>query len=107
MSATVSAAADRDTERSIPMFWLVVFAALSVLALLFAFQQVVHGAVQKAQSQRIAESAQADSAWRCKYLPSRAERNACLAALSVGSGSGSAVVAGGSRSLTASAMPRP
>lgn len=105
MSATVFAAADHDPERAIPLFWLVVFAALSVLALLFAFQQVVHGAVQKAQSQRIAESAQADSAWRCKYLPTRAERNACLAALSVDSDS--TTLAGGTRSLTASAMPRP
>lgn len=57
---------------------LAVFALLAVVGLLFAFQQVVHSAVNKADSKRIADSASADTDWRCKARTTGAARQSCL-----------------------------
>ena len=63
-------------EPHLSVWWLSVFAALSVFVLLFVFQRVVHAAVDKAQANRMTQSDQALALWRCNQLP-RAERLAC------------------------------
>lgn len=70
---------DVDDESALPMFWLSLFAAISIVGLLFAFQQVVHAAVDQAASKRISASAHARSEWLCKAAPTQAERQSCLA----------------------------
>ena len=68
-----------DAESSLPMFWLSLFAAIATAGLLFAFQQVVHAAVNQADSNRMSASADARSAWLCRSAPTRAERQGCPA----------------------------
>lgn len=58
---------------------LAVFALLAIAGLLFAFQQVVHAAVNKADSKRIADTAFAETDWRCKARTTGAARQSCLA----------------------------
>lgn len=80
MTASTMTSAGRPEGSRFSLLWLSVFALLSVCALLFAFQRVVHGAVDKAQSDRIQQSEQALALWQCNRLQQRAERRACLAA---------------------------
>ena len=68
-----------DVESVLPMFWLWLFAAIAIIGLLFAFQQVVYAAVDQADSKRISASAEARSAWLCRSAPTRAERQGCPA----------------------------
>lgn len=83
MNASMSSAQDVDAEvddeSALPMFWLSLFAAILIVGLLFAFQQVVHAAVDRADAKRISDSVHAHSAWLCNSAPTRAERNGCLA----------------------------
>lgn len=86
MSASLSPAqhVDPDDDAStLPMFWLSLFAAILIVGLLFAFQQVVHAAVDQAASKRISANADARSSWLCKAAPTQAERQGCLAKSSV------------------------
>ena len=66
------------------MWWLSVFAALAVVALLFAFQRVVHAAVDKAQVGRIQQSQQAQALWQCQWQAAGAERRACMSVRQAG-----------------------
>lgn len=83
MDASLSRAQNVDTgvdaESALPMFWLWLFATIAIIGLLFAFQQVVHAAVNQADSKRMSASAEARSAWLCRSAPTRAERQGCPA----------------------------
>ena len=79
LSPTQNVDQDVDDESALPMFWVSLFAAIAIVGLLFAFQQVVHAAVEQADSKRISASADAHSAWLCKSAPTRAEQQGCLA----------------------------
>ena len=70
-----------DDESALPMFWLSLFASIVIVGLLFAFQQVVHAAVDQAASKRIADTAVADAAWRCRAAVRGAETRACATTL--------------------------
>jgi hypothetical protein len=58
--------------------WPVVVAALTLIALLVAFHQVVRGAVRQGETRRQATATLADAVWRCKTLPSPRVRVDCL-----------------------------
>lgn len=64
--------------------WPGIIATLAVLALLLAFQQVVRGAVQQAESRRVVAAAHADATWRCNALAGPGPRQGCLAQLNAG-----------------------
>jgi hypothetical protein len=59
--------------------------ALAVFALLLAFQQVVQGAVTQGAKRRDATAQHDRVTWRCKAMPSRQEREDCLAPIGAGS----------------------
>lgn len=62
-----------------PQVWPKLVAALMLLGLLLAFEQVVSQAVAQGDLRRTATAAHVDSVWRCKLLSGRADRNSCLA----------------------------
>ena len=57
-----------------------VAAALLLFGLLFAFHQVVSGAVEQGNQRRMTTAAQADGAWRCRVLHGSVLRTACAPA---------------------------
>jgi len=61
--------------------WPAVVAALAILGLLLAIQQVVRGAVQRGDMRRQAVAVQAESTWRCKALSGLLLRASCLSQL--------------------------
>lgn len=81
MSASTTTSSNLPDGGRFSVLWLSVFALLAALALLFAFQRVVHAAVDKAQADRLHQSDQAQALWQCNQLAARAERRACTAAL--------------------------
>ena len=80
MNASTTIIPCRPAQRRFSLLWLSVFALLSVSVLLFAFQRVVHAAVDKAQADRIQQSGQAHALWQCNRLATGSERRACVAA---------------------------
>jgi len=80
MNASTTSSTSRVKDRRFSLLWLSVFALLSISTLLFAFQRVVHAAVDKAQADRIQQNVQAQALWQCNRLPARAQRSACVAA---------------------------
>jgi len=80
MNASTTISTGRPKKSPLPLLWLSVFALLSIFALLFAFQRVVHAAVDKAQADRIQQNDQAQALWQCNRLPAQAQRRACMAA---------------------------
>ncbi len=82
MNASTTIVQGRPRQSRFSLLWLSVFALLSVSTLLFAFQRVVHAAVDKAQADRIEQSGQALALWQCNRLATRSERRACVAAAS-------------------------
>ncbi|MEO5772152.1 MAG: hypothetical protein ABIQ29_08790 [Burkholderiaceae bacterium] len=79
MNASTTISTGRPEKSRFSLLWLSVFALLSIFTLLFAFQRVVHAAVDKAQADRIQQNDQAQALWLCNRLPARAERRACVA----------------------------
>ena len=73
---------DIDGASALPMFWLFLFASISAVGLLFAFQHVVYAAVDRAASKRIDASAETRNAWLCKAGLTLAERQGCVSAQS-------------------------
>lgn len=63
--------------------WPAIAAALAILALLLAFQQVIRGAVQRGELRRQTVAVQAAATWRCKALRSLLLRTSCLSQLNV------------------------
>lgn len=84
MMASTTLTPGRTESSRFSLLWLSVFALLAVVTLLFAFQHVVHAAVDRAQIDRIQQSEQATAVWQCKQRSARAERSACMAAASRG-----------------------
>lgn len=80
MTASTMTSVGHPGRSRLSLVWLSVFTLLAVAALLFAFQRVVHAAVDKAQADRIQQSQQALALWQCNRLTARAERRACVAA---------------------------
>jgi hypothetical protein len=62
--------------------WPAIVAALAILGLLLAIQQVVRGAVQRGDMRRRAAAEQAEATWRCKALSGLLLRANCLSQLS-------------------------
>jgi hypothetical protein len=62
-----------------PPVWPAAAAALMVLGLLVAFQQVVAQGVEQAEQRRAATASQHESTWRCKLVHEPAARDNCLA----------------------------
>jgi len=58
-----------------------IFASLTILALLLAFHHVVRGAVQQGQLLRSAAATHADATWRCNALNGSRKRDSCLVQL--------------------------
>ncbi len=58
-------------------YWLGILAMLTVLGMLLAFHDVVRGAVQQGELQRLAAATHAEATWRCKVLSSPRERGDC------------------------------
>ena len=75
-----------------------IVAALVLFGLLFAFLQVVRGAVQQGESRRVAAAAQAEALWRCSILRDRADRNQCRLTVQIADDTG----AGGDRRMPGS-----
>lgn len=69
---------DVDGASALPRFWIFLFASISAVGLLFAFQHVVHAAVDRAASKRIDASAEARNVWLCKAGLPLAERQGCV-----------------------------
>jgi hypothetical protein len=65
-----------------------IVAALVLFGLLFAFLQVVRGAVRQGESRRVVAAAQAEALWRCNILRDRAERNQCRMQLRIADDAG-------------------
>ncbi len=61
---------------------LMMLAALAAAGLLFAYVQVLDGAVRQGELGRMAMAEHARSTWRCNALPLDAERKKCLLRLS-------------------------
>ena len=59
--------------------WSAILAALMLLAMLTAFQQVVAQAVHQGEARRLATAASADAAWRCSALRDPGRRESCHA----------------------------
>jgi len=58
--------------------WL---AGVSILALLFGFDRVVHQIVDQGQERRAAERDRYSATWRCQLLATRQDRADCRVAL--------------------------
>ena len=86
-----SAAPRRHWAAWIPAL-AVALALLALLALLMAFQLVVHQVVQTGESRRVALAAHADALWRCGTLNGRNLREPCLLALNAPTTSATALV---------------
>jgi hypothetical protein len=63
------------------LVWRAVLAALAMLALLLAFQQVLRQAVAQGEQRRRANAVLADATWRCNIQRDRQRRESCLAQL--------------------------
>ena len=63
--------------------WSVILAALLLIAMLAAFQQVVAQAVQQGDARRQATAARADATWRCNASRDSGQRESCHAQLAV------------------------
>lgn len=61
--------------------WTPAAAAVAVLALLLAFEQVVRHVVQQGEARRRADAVYADGLWRCNALSQRQLRAACMTRL--------------------------
>ena len=61
--------------------WPGALAAVSILGLLLAFQQVVSGSVRQGELRRAAAVVQAEAAWRCNAIASSRLRDVCLVQL--------------------------
>ena len=58
--------------------WAVPLAAAALVALLVAFQQTVHEAVQQGELKRRSDALLLEATWRCNTQRERVVREACL-----------------------------
>lgn len=60
-------------------FWAGLLASAMLFGLLFAFHEVVQGAVRQGDLRRQANAVYADATWRCEALRGAADQRQCLA----------------------------
>lgn len=61
--------------------WPIILGSLTILGMLMAFHQVVHGAVQQGELRHKTNALHAEATGRCKILPGRDASDGCLSQL--------------------------
>ena len=70
--------AARSPGQAWPQWVPAAAAAVALVGLLVAFQQVVQHQADQGQARQQATAAQSESVWRCHSLPGRRLRDACM-----------------------------
>ena len=78
LAAPFRVRAARGPGQAWPQWLPAAAAAVALLGLLVAFQQVVQHQADQGQARQQATAAQSESVWRCHSLPGRSLRDTCM-----------------------------